>query len=341
MNATIDKSDLRKVILTSADQFAEGFSIAKDVSVAEDFQHVTVSGMGGSALHVDVLMTYLEHIFATDTTHERIAFYHNRTYALPAVAYDRCLNIICSHSGNTEETIASFEEAIENHLPCIGISSGGVIEDMCKKHNVPHVKLPIPYEHFQPRMATGHFVAVILQILINTGKISDVSTHITQGVAPDIHADVVSYEEVGKKYARSLVGKTPIIYASDAFRALALVWKIKMNENSKVPAFWNVFPELNHNEFVGFTNPQADFAVFMLRDSSDHPRNIVRYDATAEALRAKGLSVEIIEMIEGDMFRKIFSTIGLCDWISYYLALAYNQDPTPVDMVEDFKKAIA
>lgn len=340
MNTHVDVSNLRKVILSTADQFAEGFSAASDIVLDKDFDKVTVSGMGGSALHVDVLKTYLDAIFAHESSQKRVTFIQNRTYTLPSEAYDHCLNIICSHSGNTEETIASFEEALAADLQCVGISAGGTIEQMCKEHHVPHIKLPIPFENFQPRMATGHFVAAILQILITTEKIEDHSMDIQKKFAQEIREDIIACEEQGKIFAKKLVGKTPVIYASDVFKALALVWKIKINENSKVPAFWNYFPEVNHNEFVGFTNPQAQYSVMILRDQNDHPRNLVRYSATAKALEEKGIEVHIIDIVEGDVFRKLFSTIGLCDWISYYLALEYGQDPTPVDMVEQFKHAI-
>lgn len=336
----VDKSDLRRVILSTVDQFAEGFSIAQDITVSQDFNKVVISGMGGSALHADVLRCYLDDFFVQESAYPRIQIVQNRSYILPPESYDRCLNIVCSHSGNTEETIASFEQILEKNLPCVGISAGGVIEKMCQKNGVQHVKLPIPYENFQPRMATGNFVAAILQILITAQKIPDCTTHVCDHIVPQIYKDIVSFEENAKVIAQNLVGKTPIIYASEEFKSLAMVWKIKINENSKVPAFWNYFPELNHNEFVGFTNAQAQFAVMILRNAQDHPRNLLRFDATADALRVKGISVDIIDIVEGDMLRKLFSTIGLCDWISYYLALAYEQDPTPVDMVEDFKKVL-
>lgn len=340
MNTSIDKSDLRRVILSTADQFAQGFSIAKHITLSQDFDKIVVSGMGGSALHADILRCYLEDLFVNNPEYIRIPIIQNRSYELPPEAYENCLNIVCSHSGNTEETIASFGEILDKDLACVGISSGGTIEQMCIEHGVQHVKLPIPYDNFQPRMATGHFVATILQILVNAKKIPDQITEIQDAIALQIRNDIMSSEEDAKRIAQQLVGKTPIIYASEKLKSLALVWKIKFNENSKVPAFWNYFPELNHNEFVGFTNPQAKFSVMILRDESDHQRNQMRFTATADALRAKGIDVTIIDLVTGEMLRKLFSTIGLCDWISYYLALAYEQDPTPVDMVEDFKKVL-
>lgn len=335
-----DVSNLRRVILSTSGQFEEGFAIAKNTPVNSDFDHVVVSGMGGSALPVDVIACYLEEYFSQNPQKRFMSISHNRNYTLPRRAYDRALNIFCSHSGNTEETIASLEEAITHGLPSIGISAGGRVKEICQEKNIPHITLPIPFENFQPRMATGHFFSTILQILINAGKIDDVSSTIVEKTASQIQEDVIVYEMIGKNFAQKLVGKTPIIYASEKFASLAMIWKIKINENSKVPAFWNIFPELNHNEFVGFTNPQAQFHVMILRDGDDHERIMRRFAVTAEALIERDIEVDIVDIAEGDMIRKIFSTIALCDWISYYLALNYHQDPTPVDMVENFKKAL-
>ncbi|XLQ19919.1 MAG: bifunctional phosphoglucose/phosphomannose isomerase [Candidatus Moraniibacteriota bacterium] len=339
MNNKIDKSDLRRVILSTSEQFAEGFAAAKDITVNADFSRIMISGMGGSALPANVLRMYINEFALQYKNYVKVDVYQNRFYSLPPEAYVDCLNLICSHSGNTEETIASFQEALDNNLPCIGISAGGTVEEMCKKNGVPHIKLPIPYENFQPRTATGHFVAVMIQLLVNAGKLSQ-DAIANKSMTDNLKEGIAQLEIQGKEIAKRLVGKTPVVYASTKFKALAMIWKIKINENAKTPAFWNYFPELNHNEFVGFTNPQSKFYVLMLRDSDDHPRNLLRYEATAKFLEEKGVETEIIDIPEGDILYRAFVTIALSDWISYYLALEYNQDPTPVDMVEDFKKAL-
>ncbi len=336
---TLDKSNLRRVILDEASQFEEGFKIAEKISVQGSFDRIMVSGMGGSALPSNILRIYLNSLFSQDRSYKKIDVFQNRFYTLPPEAYNNCLNLICSHSGNTEETIASFQEALDNNLPCIGISSGGVIEKMCKKNKILHVKLPVPYKNFQPRMATGHFVGVIIQILINQRMISDCRPDIITA-AKKLDKNIPKLEQQGKEMAKRLVGKTPVIYASTHFKALAMIWKIKINENSKTPAFWNYFPELNHNEFVGYTNPQGEFYIILLRDSCDHERNLKRYDVTEKILKENGISVEVVKMPEGTLFYHIFATLALGDWMSYYLALEYKQDPTPVDWVEDFKKEL-
>jgi glucose/mannose-6-phosphate isomerase len=340
MNNKIDKSDLKKVIVSTPNQFKEGFEIVKDVDVDANFSKIVISGMGGSALPADVLKCYLYDIFEGNRNSDIVEVYQNRTYKLPVESYTDCLNIICSHSGNTEETISSFKEAIENNLPCIGISAGGEVEQICLENNISHIKLPVPFENFQPRMATGHFVSVLIGILIKAGKINDDREFIINTSVKFLKKNIEDTEQYGETLAKILVNKTPLIYASDKFKSLAMIWKIKINENSKVPAFWNYFPELNHNEFVGFSLPQAKFHCIMLKDNDDHKRNILRYSATAKALEIKGIETTEIILKGENVLEKLFSTITLCDWMSYYLALEYGQDPTPVDMVEDFKKTL-
>ena len=336
----VDHSNLRRVILESATQFREGSNAAAAVKAGGPFDMLMLSGMGGSALPGNLLRIYLHDRAAHAKGQQRqLAIYQNRFYALPPEAFRRCLNIFCSHSGNTEETIAAFEEAIAHHLPCVGISSGGKIERMCAERGIPHVKLPIPYENFQPRMATGHFLGAIVRVLENAGMITYCISSM-DAVAAKLTEAIPRMEERGKAIAERLKGKTPVIYSSTRFKALAMIWKIKINENAKTPAFWNFFPELNHNELVGFTNPQGAFRALMIRDPHDHPQNIKRYDVTAKLLSEKGIETEVIDMEEGETLYRMFATLALGDWTSYYLALSYGQDPTPVDMVEDLKKML-
>ena len=334
-----DKSNFRNVILQVPSQFSEGFKIAKNIEVTHKFNKIMISGMGGSALPGNILHAYQDALLTNNLKHAKIKIYQNRFYKLPFEAYDNCLNIICSYSGNTEETISAFQEAIDNNLPSVGISAGGKIEKMCLKHNIPHIKLPIPSKNFQPRMGTGYFTASILQLLINIKKIPDVKEKIEK-TAEKLNQLIPTLEKDGKKIAKKMPGTTPVIYSSIAFKPLALIWKIKFNENSKIPAFWNSFPELNHNEFVGFSNPQAKYFIIMLRNPIGNKHNLKRYKVTQRFLKRKKIKSIIIDIPQGEPMYRLFSSLALCDWISYYLALEYGTDPTPVRMVEEFKREL-
>lgn len=336
----IDLSNFRQCILDEPKQFKESFELAKNIKVGGNFSSVTISGMGGSALPANLLRVYCNDLFKNNQNYTPVEIYINRYYSLPPETYRNSLNFIASYSGNTEETIGSFEEAHKAGLNCIGLSSGGKIEEMCKEWDVPHIKLPVPYPNYQPRMGTGYFFGAIFQVLVNQKLLPNTTTELLSS-ANLFSGKMNKWEEQGKVLAQKLMGKTPVIYSSPKYKPVAMVWKIKINENAKTPAFYNFFPEANHNEMVGFTNPQGKFIIIMLKDMDDNPKNLKRYEATAGLLKSKGFDCEILEMEGNNVFEKIFSSIYLADWTSYYLALSYNQDPTPVDMVEELKKILA
>ena len=334
----LDTQDFHSMITESPAQFATGFSLAKDARVEGTFTGICVSGMGGSALPVDVLRILLNDVAKR---HQVVvpALYQNRNYGMPQGIPTNTLYILSSYSGKTEETLETLEEVIAAGLPAIGMSAGGVLEARCKEAGIPHIKLPIPSEGFQPRMGTGFFISALLEICINHGMLPDIREEVLHD-ASLVASQIEEIEKEGEALSQKVVGKTPVIYAPDQLRGLAMVWKIKMNENAKTPAFWNYFPELNHNEMVGFTLPQGAFLVIMLRDREDHPRNQKRFALTAELLREKGVEVEILDIKGESVFNRVLMSIALGDFTSYFLALAYGQDPTPVDMVEKFKKLL-
>jgi glucose/mannose-6-phosphate isomerase len=336
----IDKSNFRQFILNEPLQFKIGLDLAKDIKIKEYFTSVTISGMGGSAWPANLLRAYCNSLFKNNPDYKPFQIYINRYYFLPPEAYDKSLNIISSYSGNTEETVSSLEDAHKNGLKFVSLASGGEVEKLSKKFNAPLVKLPIPFPNFQPRMSTGYFFGAIFQLLINHKLIPDVTSDLVS-LAEKLDSQMKNFEKKGIELAKKMKGKTIVIYSTPKYKPVAMVWKIKINENSKTPAFWNFFPEASHNEMVGFTNPQGKFFVIMLKDADDYIKNQKRYEATAKLLGEKGVESEIMNMEGKDVFYKMFSSIMIADWASYYLALEYKQDPTPVAMVEDLKKILA
>ncbi len=333
----IDRENLRQVILDSPSQLEAGFKLAEDIKIKGNFKSLEISGMGGSSLPANILRIYLNELYLRNPKKNKsFGIYQNRFYRLPHEAYDNCLNFFASYSGNTEETIESFEEAIKQKLPSIGFATGGKLLELCKKNKIPCVMLPAG---IQPRYATGYFFAAMLRVLSNAKMIEDKSKELVS-LSKKLRANILRLEKRGKQIAKKLAGKTPIIYSSPKFKSLAMVWKIKINENAKTPAFWNFYPELNHNEMVGFTLPQGKFHIITLLDKKDHPQDIKRMKITAQLMKKKGIDTTLIELEDKDAFNTIFSTLVLGDWVSYYLALEYGQDPTPVDMVEDLKKLL-
>ncbi len=323
----IDKENMRGVIAESADQLTKGLDLAKNIKIDGTFKDVVICGIGGSPLPIDILTSILL---------PSVPAYIHRDYNLPPMASKDSLILCISYSGNTEETLSSLQTAINKGFKIIAISTGGKMEEICKQRNISLVKIP---SGIQPRSATGYLFSSLATILSNCGIIEDISNDIFHA-AEDLNKINPILDKEGKKLAKKLAKKIPIVYASSSLQAVAKIWKIKFNENSKIPAFYNFFPELNHNEMVGFTQIKkiSNFHVLIIKDKENHPRIIKRMNLTSSLLKKKGIKVDFLETRDGSLIFRIFSILLLGDWTSYYLAINNKIDPTPVVIVEEFKK---
>jgi glucose/mannose-6-phosphate isomerase len=329
---TIDKSNLRQVIIDSPAYFKDGLALAKDIKIQGVFKRLCISGMGGSSLPADVLNDLL----SCSKELKSLEIIINRSYSLPQKAKNECLNIFASYSGSTEETVSSFNEAIREKLPSLAIAHGGKILEMSKQNGIDCLMLP---EVIQPRYALNYFIAILTTLAANLGFIKDISDDILASLN-EVSKKMDNLEEQGKTLSEKLFKKTPVIHTTFRYESLARIWKIKINENAKTPAFYNVYPELNHNEMLGYTLPQADFHIIALSDRKDHSQIIKRMEITAKLLQKKGIETSTVDITDSNFLNTLFTGLVLGDWTSYYLALAYNQDPTPVEMVEDLKKLL-
>lgn len=335
--AQIDKENLYQVIYEMPSQLTAGLLLSKDLIISGDFEYVVLSGMGGSALSAELLKIYLDETVNKERPGNPFRVIINRGYTLPQESFSsKCLNILSSYSGNTEETIASFEEVLAKKLPALVISSGGKLIEMANLNHIPVITLP---GGIQPRMGMGYSFSALLGVLTKLGIVLDKAEELKE-VRLQLMKKMEEMEDKSKEVVSNIFAQTPVIYASERLKALAMIWKIMFNENSKTPAFWNFFPELNHNEMVGFTNPKANFSLLVFRDKNDHERNLLRFKKTESVLKNYGLPVFFIDVPEGEIVFKIFALLQIGCFASYHLALSYETDPTPVDMVERFKNIL-
>ncbi len=331
MEIEIDKSNMRQVIIDSPQQLLAGLDLAKNIAMTGNFENMVICGIGGSALPANLLI---------DLGILDIPLYIHRDYGLPKQATEKSLVICISYSGNTEETVSAMELALEKKLTVVAMATGGKVEELAIANRIPLVKLP---SGIQPRSATGYIFSALVTVLENAGIITGLSQEIESVTEklPQLNAE---FEERGKILAKSLVGKIPVVYASEKYASLARIWKIKFNENSKIPAYYNCFPELNHNEMVGYEGIKnagaQNLHIVTLRDINNHPRILKRMDLTASIIEKSGAAHTFVEIKEGSMMEKLFSTLLLGDWTSYYLALEYGIDPAPVKTVEEFKASM-
>lgn len=290
-----------------------------------------VAGMGGSALAAELMR-------ARDT--QREIFIH-RGYGLPVASesvLQRSVLIAVSYSGNTEETIDAFTHAYAHGISVAVIASGGKLIELAQEHNVPFIQ--IPSTGIQPRHANGFILKALMKLMRDEAGFADAG-------ALTALLDPSRYEQEGKTLAEKLKEKVPVIYASQENGAVAYNWKIKFNESAKIPAFCNVFSELNHNEMTGFdvidsTKPLSDvFHFIFLTDENDHPRITKRMELTKQLYVARGLAVETVKVEGESMWHGTFASLVLADWTAYYCAMQYGTEPEQVPMVEEFKRKIS
>jgi glucose/mannose-6-phosphate isomerase len=118
-------------------------------------------------------------------------------------------------------------------------------------------------------------------------------------------------------------------------------WKGQISEIAKAWAQFEFLPEANHNTLAGIINPKnlhPDFIAIFLRCSSDYPRNQLRGDLTRKVFTSEGLNSEVIDAQGEIPLAQLWTCLHLGDYVSYYLAMTYGVDPTPVSAIESFKR---
>ncbi len=301
------------------------------------FRNIILTGLGGSAISGDLMQNFLRDEMP-------LPFFVNRNYNLPLFADKNTLLIVSSYSGNTEETISVFEEGIKKKCAIVCITTGGKAEEMAAKKNIPVVKMK---PGFQPRYALGLSFFSLLKVFTGLGLISD-------------HSEIV--EKIknlwllkGREYSHEnniafncavqLIGFIPVIYsAADITSAAGYRLKCQLNENSKLHAFHNVIPELNHNEIIGwetYSDKQLNAKLINILDETYHPQIKKRFEITTGLAAKKGLDYINIESEEEDFKIRLMDLIYLFDWITYYTAVLRGCDPSEIDNIHTLKESLS
>jgi glucose/mannose-6-phosphate isomerase len=298
------------------------------------FNSIIVTGLGGSAISADLMSNFL----CNELT---IPFVVNRNYHLPSFADENTLLIVSSYSGNTEETISVFNEGIKRKCRIICITTGGRIEKTALENNIPVVKV-IP--GFQPRYSLGLSFFSQLRILQDLNIIPPQDIIVEQIITLWKEKGIQLSGEKNKAYdmARDLIGFIPVIYsAADVTSAVGYRLKCQFNENSKLHAFHNVIPELNHNEIIGwesFLDKQFNAKLIIIQDRIYHPQINKRFEITASLISCEKIYLES----KDESFKlRLMDLVYLGDWISYYLALFRGFDPTEIENINILKEKLA
>ena len=320
----IDKSHMLTFIDGLPDQIEIGLALAGKTNFSGKFHSLTCCGMGGSGIALDVLKSVVKDI----------PVFVVKDYVLPSTTNKQTLVIISSYSGNTEEMLSCYKEARKRKLKVLGISSNGKLREAFEKDKVPFILVP---EGYPPRASLGIQFFAIVQFLIKN-KISDIKQKDIDETKKILKSHNFSREAF--IVSKSLQNKTPIIYTSPELSSVGYRFKCQCNENAKQQAFCGVFSEMNHNELESYSRPNNKFGVVLVRDENDEMQLQKRMELFKKMIIKNVGVIEITPKGKSTMAR-IFSTMLVLDYVSYYLALMNRVDPTPVEFIEEFKQKLA
>ena len=321
------------------DQLAAAWELGQrlDLPPWQGIRQVLFAGMGGSAIGGDLLAADAEPSL-------KVSFHMHRGYGLPAWARGEETLVICSsHSGNTEEVLSSYAAAKEQACRVLITTTGGQLVDLAKKDSATLWR----FEYAgQPRTAVGYSFGLLLALLARLDLLSDPSEELADAVAAmqaqqaNLLPEVPDTSNSSKRMAGQFMGRWITIYGAGLMAPVARRWKTQLNENAKAQAAFELLPEADHNTLQGIEQPETEFGKTMsifLRAAHNHPRDELRAEHTRMAIMLAGQNTDTVAASGDSRLANMWTALHYGDYTSYYLAMAYGLDPTPIPMLVDLK----
>jgi glucose/mannose-6-phosphate isomerase len=336
----IDKSNMLSFCAEAAKHYGNAARLANEMKI--DYpkpEAIIVAGMGGSAIGGELLK---------DWARERVTVPIDvcREYHLPAYANKNTLVFVTSYSGETEETLSVFLEAFKRKCMIICISSGGALLEFAEKLGIPHLLVP---SGMAPRATLPYLFMPLLAILEKMRLVSGLGTEfsetvrILKQVSSENSPERPLSSNLSKRLASNIKGTVPTVYGFGFYRAVAQRFKTQFNENSKNPAKWEAFPELNHNEIVGWEEAKEFakcFSAILIRDAEELKEISQRIEFTKEIISKEAIKLFEVWSTGKSRLAKMSSVICVGDFTSVYLALLRGIDPTPVRTIVLLKERL-
>jgi glucose/mannose-6-phosphate isomerase len=333
---SLDKSSMLEQITGLPDQLKA--ALQWDVQLASSPNGVAIIGMGGSAVGGDVLVDY-----ASSISDRPISVI--RGVELPRWVCKQTLVVMVSYSGNTWEVMELYKRSRERGCAMVAIASGGELSRSAEADEVPLLRVP---SGLQPRAALGYLLGAEAAVLDAAGiapvkkdlalaqlAMADLRENLSPGVPTDAN--------MAKKTALKLKGKVPVIYAPRTFRTVAYRWQTQINENAKMMAFSGEFPEMNHNQIVGWVegHPSMEMLPVFLKPASSKGNLGEKMEVAIQLMREAMLRPLSIELSGRTPLESSLMGIMLGDFTSFYLAVLKGVDPSPVTCIGELKRRCA
>ncbi len=314
-------------------QLQEAFDIANkaNLSPKNNIQNVIVTGLGGSGIGGTILSELVADVCP-------VPILINKDYFLPAFVNSNTLVIISSYSGNTEETLQAMQQAIDKKAQVICVTSGGKVDELAKANNFDVIKIP---GGNPPRSCIGYSLVQLIKIFTHykfapASLLGDVEKSVSL-----LKSESENIKSSSKQIAEKLFNKLTVIYSLGSAEGVSVRFRQQINENSKMLCWHHVFPEMNHNELVGWTTKNDNLAVITFKTSFDYARTVKRYEVCKPIFEKYSSGVIDIEAKGKTKLEQYFYLIHLGDWISVDLAELKNIDPIEVNVINHLKDQLS
>ncbi len=333
----IKQRDPQDALGVAADEWQQLSHDFGSISVPSGCNNIVFSGMGGSALAA---------LMAQSWPGYQIPFEVTRQYHIPSYVSDKTLFIASSYSGNTEETLSTLEEAEAKGTKVVVLAGGGKLIDIAKAKNYPHIVLP---QVGQPRFATFYSFRALVTVLEAAGFAPVGSLQELASTAEFLKAQMTEWlpniptaQNPTKKLATEVMGRSIVIYSGPLLVPAAYKWKISLNENSKNLAWFNQYPEWNHNELSGWLGQpvQKPYSVIELASNLEHPRVQKRFEVIGRLASGKRPAPLTVNVQGSSILEQLVWAIAYGDFVSLYLAITNGINPTPVELQEKLKQVL-
>lgn len=336
----LDKSHAILNVLSYPEACLQAYTLEPNILPEEEIspRTIVIAGMGGSGISGDIIATWLQN-------RVEIPIISVKDYILPNYVDKNTLVILVSYSGNTEEVLSIFSQALERKTQILAVTSNGKLEEYCQKAKVPFIRIPGGY---QPREAIIYLTIPIASLFEKLGIVGDLSSEIEstakilRQVREQIEPEVLLEENPAKNIAAQILNTIPIVYGSGIQSPIAYRIKCQLNENSKVHAFYGTIPEMNHNEIMGWNYVEPSmFSVIFLRHHGERKEIGMRIEIIKNLL-LEGNAAKVLEIwAKGEgILEKMFSTMFIGDMATLYLAFLRGVDPSKIEFIEKLKKEL-
>ena len=314
--------------LTEAIEIANNTNLS---SYSKEIKNILICGLGGSGIGGTIVADII-------SPKVNIPIASTKDYSIPNFVNEHTLVIANSYSGNTEETLYALEKCQARGAEIAVITSGGKLKIIAEENNYNHIIIP---GNHPPRAMFGYAFTELFFMLNHYGIIDDTFKNDFEKAITLLDTEKEEIQKQAMELAKKMYKQTPVIYVANGFEGVAVRFRQQLNENSKMLAWHNVIPEMNHNELLGWRTNVNDLAVVYFRNKCDYKRNQIRMDINKKVISKYTENITEIWSKGDTVLANSLYHINLGDWVSWYLSEMNNVDAIEIDVIDFLKGELA